>query len=331
MFLIKKRFLSFYNIISTSPILNKKFVYVKNNYIFQKRYFSNKNFYDILNIKKDSNKNEIKQAYRKLALKYHPDRNPNNRKESEQKFREITEAYETLSDDNKKKIYDSQLNNGFYSNNFNNNYYNTTSNSNHMNYNYQSKRMTDEEIENVFKNVFGNMNLNDIFKSNIFKENSFSSRTMGSDIFSNFGSSASYGTPRNENIKQTNIKTEIIPRGNKIIEKTTKIITYKDGNVKQEIIEREISNNSKEFEDFVDFDFLYKNNNLYNNMNSQNNINKQSFHRVINNYKQNRLVRNVLNYCYGILSLATRRILVNLVIHVIRKVIQTIIFMLRKK
>ncbi|ETW27742.1 hypothetical protein PFFCH_04867 [Plasmodium falciparum FCH/4] len=246
MFLIKKRFLSFYNIISTSPILNKKFVYVKNNYIFQKRHFSNKNFYDILNIKKDSNKNEIKQAYRKLALKYHPDRNPNNRKESEQKFREITEAYETLSDDNKKKMYDSQLNNGFYSNNFNNNYYNTTSNSNHMNYNYQSKRMTDEEIENVFKNVFGNMNLNDIFKSNIFNEVKCE---ISIYLLPNFLTLilfiASYGTPRNENIKQTNIKTEIIPRGNKIIEKTTKIITYKDGNVKQEIIEREISNNSK--------------------------------------------------------------------------------------
>ncbi|KNG74447.1 hypothetical protein PFMG_00364 [Plasmodium falciparum IGH-CR14] len=168
-------------------------------------------------------------------------------------------------------------------------------------------------------------------RNKLIGKNSFSSIYLLPNFLTLILFIASYGTPRNENIKQTNIKTEIIPRGNKIIEKTTKIITYKDGNVKQEIIEREISNNSKEFEDFVDFDFLYKNNNLYNNMNSQNKINKQSFHRVINNYKQNRLVRNVLNYCYGILSLATRRILANLVILVIRKVIRTIIFMLRKK
>ncbi|ETW40161.1 hypothetical protein PFNF135_05464 [Plasmodium falciparum NF135/5.C10] len=66
-------------------------------------------------------------------------------------------------------------------------------------------------------------------------------------------------------------------------------------------------------------------------MNSQNKINKQSFHRVINNYKQNRLVRNVLNYCYGILSLATRRILVNLVIHVIRKVLSFLFWIVSHK
>lgn len=68
----------------------------------------------------------------------------------------------------KKKIYDSQLNNGFYSDNFNSNY--STSSNNNVNYNFQTRKMTDEEIENVFKNVFGTMNLNDIFKSNIFNE-----------------------------------------------------------------------------------------------------------------------------------------------------------------
>ncbi|KAI4836468.1 DnaJ protein [Plasmodium brasilianum] len=324
MFLIKKRYICFYNSICKSNILSKTFHNGKSTGMSQRSHFSSKSFYDILNVKKGSSKNEIKQAYRKLALMYHPDRNPNNRKESEQKFREITEAYETLSDDNKKKIYDSQLNNGFYSDNFNSNY--STSSNNNVNYNFQTRKMTDEEIENVFKNVFGTMNLNDIFKSNIFNESNIRTRTMGSSIFSNFGSAGSYENSSN-NIKQTNIKTEIIPRGNKIIEKTTKIITYKDGHVQQEIIEREINNNSKDFEDFFDVDFFLKNN--IHNMN--NDLHMKKFNRNLKDYKQNNITKQILNYVHGILSIATRRILVNFVVHVMRKAIQTILYMLRKK
>ena len=51
-----------------------------------------KDYYAILNIKRDADEKEIKRAYRKLAKKYHPDTNPNN-KEAEQKFKEVTEAY----------------------------------------------------------------------------------------------------------------------------------------------------------------------------------------------------------------------------------------------
>uniref|UniRef100_A0A8C9GLR3 J domain-containing protein n=1 Tax=Piliocolobus tephrosceles TaxID=591936 RepID=A0A8C9GLR3_9PRIM len=172
MFLINKRFINFYNNSSISYILKKKIKHgntVFSGILNNRKHFATKTFYDILNVKKNSTKNEIKQAYRKLALQYHPDRNPQNRAESEKKFREVTEAYETLSDDKKKSMYDSQLNSGFYSNNYNNSYGSTPYNNN-MNYNYQTRRMTDEEIENVFKNVFGNINLNDIFKSNFFNE-----------------------------------------------------------------------------------------------------------------------------------------------------------------
>ncbi len=67
-----------------------------------------KDYYKLLGIDKNSTKEEIKKAYKKLALKYHPDRAPEeNKKEYEEKFKEISEAYAVLSDDTKRKQYDS--------------------------------------------------------------------------------------------------------------------------------------------------------------------------------------------------------------------------------
>ena len=62
-------------------------------------------YYKILGIEKSADQEEVKKAYRKLALKYHPDRNPNNR-EAEEKFKKISEAYAVLSDKEKRKQYD---------------------------------------------------------------------------------------------------------------------------------------------------------------------------------------------------------------------------------
>jgi curved DNA-binding protein len=62
-------------------------------------------YYKILGIEKNSDPEDIKKTYRKLALKFHPDRNPNNR-EAEEKFKKISEAYAVLSDPEKRKQYD---------------------------------------------------------------------------------------------------------------------------------------------------------------------------------------------------------------------------------
>ena len=69
-------------------------------------------YYDILEVKDDSSKPEIKSAYRKLSLKYHPDRNGGN-SEFNSKFQKISEAYDTLSDDQKRQEYDQSRNNPF--------------------------------------------------------------------------------------------------------------------------------------------------------------------------------------------------------------------------
>src|ERR1700734_1924715 len=72
-----------------------------------------KDYYSTLGVKKSAIADEIRRAFRKLARKYHPDVNPNNKK-AEEKFKEISEANDVLSDAKKRKVYDQF---GFYSDN----------------------------------------------------------------------------------------------------------------------------------------------------------------------------------------------------------------------
>ena len=64
-----------------------------------------RDFYQILGVERTASADEIKKAYRKLALQFHPDRNPGN-KEAEEKFKEAAEAYEVLSDPTKRQRFD---------------------------------------------------------------------------------------------------------------------------------------------------------------------------------------------------------------------------------
>lgn len=65
-----------------------------------------RDYYEILGVSPDASLNEIKKAYRRLALKWHPDRHSDGKKEAEERFKEINEAYEILSDSKKREAYD---------------------------------------------------------------------------------------------------------------------------------------------------------------------------------------------------------------------------------
>ena len=89
--------------------------------------------YKTLGVSRSASSDDIKQAYRKLALRWHPDRNQNNRVEAEKKFKEVSEAYQTLSDPSKRRQYDQPA----------------------SQQGSQRKTMDMHEAENFFRQMFG--------------------------------------------------------------------------------------------------------------------------------------------------------------------------------
>ncbi|KAF5204797.1 Chaperone protein dnaj [Thalictrum thalictroides] len=63
-------------------------------------------YYNILKVNRNATDDDLKKSYRRLAMKWHPDKNPNNKSEAEAKFKQISEAYDVLSDPQKRAIYD---------------------------------------------------------------------------------------------------------------------------------------------------------------------------------------------------------------------------------
>ena len=97
-----------------------------------------KNYYEILEVSENASQEVIEKAYKALAKKYHPDvQRPNNVKSAEEKFKEIGEAYETLSNKERKEIYDLELSK-----------YKSNSQSNYSNTDYENLLVHTQELEN---------------------------------------------------------------------------------------------------------------------------------------------------------------------------------------
>uniref|UniRef100_W5N3U0 DnaJ heat shock protein family (Hsp40) member B6 n=2 Tax=Lepisosteus oculatus TaxID=7918 RepID=W5N3U0_LEPOC len=101
-------------------------------------------YYQILGVQKTASQEDIKKAYRKLALKWHPDKNPDNKDEAERRFKELSEAYEVLSDANKRNIYDRYGKEGLSGNGGGGHYHNG-----------DSFGFTFRNPEDVFREFFG--------------------------------------------------------------------------------------------------------------------------------------------------------------------------------
>ena len=127
-----------------------------------------KDYYKILSIPINANKDEIKKAFRSLAKKYHPDRNKDD-KDALQKFQEVNEAYEVLSNEDSRKKYDNER-----SNNKENNYNKETNSKNNKSDNnkkYQDKGESIENLNKYFESFFGfDANSNKINKDKLKKE-----------------------------------------------------------------------------------------------------------------------------------------------------------------
>ncbi|EER12941.1 heat shock protein, putative [Perkinsus marinus ATCC 50983] len=131
-------------------------------------------YYDILHVPSSSSPNEIKKAYKKQALKWHPDKNPDNRETAEKMFKEVAEAYGVLSDPQKKRIYDTYGRSGLERGN-------SSSGASHTAGGYHHYDMND--AFSVFEQFFGShdpwQQFDDLVNGNLLRAMSSSSSRGG--------------------------------------------------------------------------------------------------------------------------------------------------------
>ena len=123
-----------------------------------------KDYYEVLGVPKDATEEQIRKAYKKLAIKWHPDKNPDHRKEAEEKFKEIGEAYSVLSDPKKRNQYD------------------------HGGFSFEDFGFDDFDPMNIFKSFFERHGKGFGFEDDFFKDD-----FGGFGGFGNFGSFGNFG------------------------------------------------------------------------------------------------------------------------------------------
>lgn len=177
------------------------------------------NYYEILGVNKNATLDEIKKAYRQAALRWHPDKNPDNKAAAEEKFKQVTEAYNTLSNDSLRKQYDKKIRSGDNNNNNNNN---------------------NKRTEYIFTTTNLNNNFNKIFEEiyeNIFRKNDFFD-----DIFESDNLSDSSDLSNFSKIKNNPITYELFCTLEELYYGTTKNISIKRKVIKGGVLDTEIKN-----------------------------------------------------------------------------------------
>ena len=233
---------------------------------------SKKDYYEVLGVKKEATADEIRKAYKKLAIKWHPDKNPDNKEEAENKFKEISEAYSVLSDPEKKKEYDNRDTanfkgfdfNGFdpfsmfkdffgHSRNFGGMGFDDDFDNFGFNNDFGKFGMGNQhkDIQKHFEEIhkkFANMHMGNGFSNNNFS-NGFNNDPFDDDFF-NFGNNIHNHMNRNMNMHNTNRRNENFeddeePKAKKItyevegkkITRTEEPYYEDDGTVKIHVIE----------------------------------------------------------------------------------------------
>jgi len=183
---------------------------------------NSENYYEILGIPKNSQQKDIKKAYRKLAVKYHPDKNKENKELAEKNFKKVNEAYSVLSNKEQKDIYDKYGKNGLEN----------------------GGGMSHANAHEIFSTFFGNNDpLQSFFNNSAFSGVHFSQHTTNSSPFnfspnfshqfhsSSFNTQSSHSINRNDIIENnTQIIVQNLKTSSHLNGKIGKILDYNDNN-----------------------------------------------------------------------------------------------------
>ncbi|XP_046678950.1 dnaJ homolog subfamily B member 6-A isoform X3 [Homalodisca vitripennis] len=142
-------------------------------------------YYRVLEVQRQASVAEIKKAYRRLALKWHPDKNPDNPDEANKKFKEISEAYEVLSDEKKRRVYDQYGKDGL-----NQDRGSRGRSRHHHDADFEfgfGFPFTFRDPEDVFREFFGGSPFQELFGGSRQRHSHPSGNALSSQLFSPFG------------------------------------------------------------------------------------------------------------------------------------------------
>ena len=155
-------------------------------------------YYKILGVKRNASKKDIRKAFKKLSLKYHPDKNKDNPEKAKQKFIKIAEAYEVLNDDEKRKIYDTYGSEGVKQHEQGQSA-GPNMNMNNFKFNFNGQNFDGQSFEEIFNKFFGGGMGGGFRQEKRGKKGSFGGF---SDFFGGFGDMFGNGNKKNFNNQQ---------------------------------------------------------------------------------------------------------------------------------